>query len=76
MIATEPMKKDAVRQVIETRDMLPLTNQPVYKKYLNIQEKDYPVARWINNCGFYIGCHQDLTKKDLDKIIRILKKVI
>jgi len=58
---------------IETRDMLPLTNQPVYKKIMNINEEDYPVAKWINENGFYIGCHQELTKKDLDTIINVFK---
>jgi dTDP-4-amino-4,6-dideoxygalactose transaminase len=50
---------------IETRDMLPVTNQPVYKKIFQICEEDYPVADWINKNGFYIGCHQDLTKDDI-----------
>ncbi|MBW2965516.1 DegT/DnrJ/EryC1/StrS family aminotransferase, partial [Candidatus Woesearchaeota archaeon] len=61
---------------IETRDMLPITNQPVYRKYLDIKEEDYPVAKWINKGGFYIGCHQDLTKEDLDKIIDVFKTKI
>lgn len=49
---------------IETRGMLPLTNQPVYQAWCN--EEDYPVAKWINESGFYVGCHQDLTGDDLD----------
>lgn len=53
---------------IETRDMLPLTNQPVYKKLLGIRDEDYPVARWINDSGFYIASHQDLKDADLDYI--------
>jgi len=52
---------------IETRDMLPVTNQPVYQDWLN--EDDYPVAKWINQGGLYLGCHQDLTVEDLDWII-------
>ena len=40
---------------VETRDMLPLTNQPYYKEALAINEDDYPVAKWINNNGFYIA---------------------
>lgn len=49
---------------IETRDMMPLINQPVYAS-MNIDPKEYPVADWVNNCGFYVGCHQDLTDNDL-----------
>jgi perosamine synthetase len=47
---------------IETRDMLPLINQPVYR-YMNIDPADYPVADWVNNYGFYIGAHQGLTEE-------------
>jgi perosamine synthetase len=54
---------------IETRDMLPLTNQPIYKKKLRLREGDYPIAKWINQSGFYIGCHQDINKEELDYII-------
>lgn len=52
---------------IETREMLPLTNQPVYTGL--IDETKYPVAQWINRSGFYVGCHQDLTYEDLDTIL-------
>jgi CDP-6-deoxy-D-xylo-4-hexulose-3-dehydrase/perosamine synthetase len=31
----------------------------------------YPVARWVNRQGFYIGCHQGLEKADLDYIIEV-----
>lgn len=56
---------------IETRDMLPLINQPIYQERFNIKPGDYPVADWINANGFYIGCHQDLTQEDLDYMIQI-----
>ena len=53
---------------VETRDMLPLTNQPVYRKVTGWREEDYPVARHINDSGFYVGCHQDLKQGELDYI--------
>lgn len=52
---------------IETRDMLPLTNQPVYAGWLD--RSQYPVAEHINERGFYIGCHQYLTTGDLAYIV-------
>lgn len=55
---------------IETREMLPLTNQPVYEGI--IEPKDYPVANWINNKGFYIGCHAGLSFSNMDYIIQVL----
>ncbi len=56
---------------IETRDMLPLINQPVYAS-MGIQESDYPVASWVNNSGFYIGCHQGFSEKELTYIVDVL----
>jgi perosamine synthetase len=52
---------------IETREMLPLTNQPAYTGWCD--PSHYPVADWINRNGFYIGCHQDLSIDDLDYMI-------
>ncbi|MBQ3441944.1 MAG: aminotransferase class I/II-fold pyridoxal phosphate-dependent enzyme [Selenomonadaceae bacterium] len=54
---------------IETRPMMPLLNQPIYKKLFGDIEKDYPVAEWINHYGFYVGCHHGLERAQLDKII-------
>lgn len=51
---------------IETRDMLPLVNQPCYAGRWN--PDDYPVAQWIDRSGFYVGIHQDLTVADIDHI--------
>lgn len=59
---------------IETRPMLPLLNQPIYRKIFGDIEKDYPVAQYINRHGFYIGCHHGLKDDDLDRIIQCFKK--
>ncbi len=58
---------------IETRDMLPLLNQPVYKKLFGDIEKNYPVAQWVNDNGFYVGCHQKLTKKEMDYMVAVFE---
>ena len=54
---------------VETRDLLPLLNQPIYKKIFGNIEGRYPVAKKINNSGFYIGSHQYITDKDVDYVI-------
>lgn len=51
---------------IETRDMMPITNQPCYKSIIN--EDDFPVAKWINEKGFYIGCNPAMTSGDVKHI--------
>ncbi|MDE1860596.1 MAG: DegT/DnrJ/EryC1/StrS family aminotransferase [Candidatus Micrarchaeota archaeon] len=54
---------------IETRDLLPLLNQPVYiKRFGNIEGK-YPVAKRLDESGFYIGCHQYITDDDIEYIV-------
>ncbi|MDP3542076.1 MAG: DegT/DnrJ/EryC1/StrS family aminotransferase [Elusimicrobiota bacterium] len=54
---------------VETRDMLPLLNQPVYKKLFGDIEAKYPVAKALNRSGFYIGCHQYMTANDADYVV-------
>ncbi len=56
---------------IETRDMLPLINQPFYKELFGDLEKKFPVARWINNSGFYIASHQNLTEIEKEYIVDV-----
>jgi dTDP-4-amino-4,6-dideoxygalactose transaminase len=55
---------------IETRDLMPLISQPHIKKLYNPDVKHYPVAHWINENGFYIGCHQKMGQEELDYIVK------
>ena len=56
---------------IETRDILPLTNQPIYKRIFgNDLEDRYPVAKWINESGFYIGCHSYMSDAEVEFVTR------
>ena len=60
------------RRNIETRPMLSLLNQPVYKEIFGDIEKDYPVAEYIDHNGFYIGCHHGLTDRDLQYVVKVI----
>jgi dTDP-4-amino-4,6-dideoxygalactose transaminase len=55
---------------IETRDLLPLLNQPVYQRMFGKLEAQYPVAKWINESGFYIGCHYYMGDEEVDFIVK------
>lgn len=59
---------------VETREMLPLINQPIYKKLFDFPISAFPVSQWIIENGFYIGCHQDLSDSDLDYIIELFTR--
>ena len=54
--------------------MLPIINQPVVKKGLGDIENQYPVAKWINNNGFYIGSHEKITQEEREYAISVFKE--
>ncbi len=54
---------------IETRDLLPITNQPIYKRLYKNLEEENPVSKWVNNSGFYIGCHSYMSDDQVDFVI-------
>ncbi|MGI8899077.1 MAG: DegT/DnrJ/EryC1/StrS family aminotransferase [Pyrinomonadaceae bacterium] len=55
-------------QGIETRYLLPLINQPIYRQLFGNLDKQYPVAARLNETAFYIGCHPSLTNDDVDYV--------
>lgn len=57
---------------IETRDLLPLINQPVYRSRFNLSPRRYPVSQWLIESGFYIGCHHGLSEADLKYVSSLL----
>jgi len=59
---------------IETRDLLPLLNQPVYQRRFGQVEERYPVARWLNQSGFYIGCHYYMTDDEVEFVVHAFRE--
>lgn len=72
VVKDEP-KRDLVNYLeersIETRDLMPIVNQPVYRKLFGDIENNYPVAKWINENGFYIGCHPYLATEEKQYVV-------
>jgi dTDP-4-amino-4,6-dideoxygalactose transaminase len=56
---------------VETREMLRLSDQPCYKGLWN--PAAYPVAQWINEHGLYIGCHNGLDSRDMERVAEIIR---
>lgn len=54
---------------IETRYVLPLINQPIYRQLFGNLDREYPVAAMLNERAFYIGCHSDMSDDDVDYVI-------
>ncbi len=58
---------------IETRDMLPLIHQPVYRDWLGADAgKRFPVADRLWDRAFYIGCHQHLSSEDRTHVVSLI----
>ena len=58
---------------IETRDMLPLLSQPAYK---DVGWKNYPISRWVYECGFYVGCHHALDPDAIQYVVHVLSETV
>jgi dTDP-4-amino-4,6-dideoxygalactose transaminase len=63
----EPLMAWLNERGIETRDMLPILNQPAYS-YLDPRE--YPVSQWLVESGFYVGVHQNLDPDDVQYVLQ------
>jgi len=51
------------------------TQQPAYSHLRVIYKDKLPVADYVGRNGFYIGCHQYLTKEDLDYIVETFENI-
>lgn len=56
---------------VETRYLLPLINQPVYRQLFGNLDAEYPVAAWLNANAFYIGCHPQMSDSHVDTVIDV-----
>lgn len=56
---------------VETRPFYGLLSQPIYRKIFGDIENRYPVSRWARMNGFFIGCHTELQKKDIDYMLAV-----
>ncbi|UCE27769.1 MAG: DegT/DnrJ/EryC1/StrS family aminotransferase [Candidatus Coatesbacteria bacterium] len=56
---------------VETRPMfgsIP-TQQPSYS-WMGYAPGDFPAAEYVGSRGFYIGCHQNISRDDLDFVVK------
>ena len=54
---------------IETRYLLPLINQPIYRQIFGNLDDEFPVAANLNKNAFYIGCHPDISDEEVEYVI-------
>lgn len=78
-VITRKALRHALEQAgIETRPLFGCipTQQPAYAHLKTKYLGRLPQAEYIGSNGFYIGCHQYLTKKDLDLIIAAVSRIL
>ncbi len=55
---------------VETRYLLPLINQPVYRNLFGNLDAEFPVAARLNRDAFYVGCHPGMSDEDARYVAR------
>jgi dTDP-4-amino-4,6-dideoxygalactose transaminase len=63
-------------QGVETRYLLPLINQPIYRATFGNLDAEYPVAARLNQRAFYVGCHPDMSDEDADHVVAALHSAV
>jgi len=56
---------------VETRYLLPLLNQPIYRDMFGNLDAEYPVAAWLNENAFYVGSHPQIDDADVEYMIGV-----
>jgi len=77
-ISRRKLRTELEKKGIETRPLfgsIP-TQQPAYSYLKNEYEGKLPNADYLGLNGFYIGCHQYLTQKELDYIIKTFRQIL
>lgn len=64
------------RHGVETRPLMPLLTQPIYRKMWGDRSERYPVAHAAQTRGFYVGCHQQLSKTDIEYLARTIEAAV
>ena len=54
---------------VETRYLLPLISQPLYRARFGNLDDQCPVASWLNERAFAIGCHPQITDEEVSWVL-------
>ena len=53
---------------VETRDLFPLVNQPIYRELVGNPEESFPVAWELHKKGLIVGCHDKMSDAELELV--------
>jgi perosamine synthetase len=74
VVARDPSLRDKLvycleERGVETRYLLPLIDQPIYRRLFGDLDEKLPVAARLNKTAFYVGCHPFLKRSELKYIV-------
>jgi CDP-6-deoxy-D-xylo-4-hexulose-3-dehydrase len=78
IISRKKLRLELEKRGIETRPLfgcIPL-HQPAYSYLKKSYQDKLPNAEFAGKNGFYIGCHQYLTKQDLEYVVATFEKIM
>jgi dTDP-4-amino-4,6-dideoxygalactose transaminase len=72
------LRRELENRGIETRPLFGCipTQQPAYSYLKKLYEGKLPVADYVGSNGFYIGCHQYITDKDIEYIGKNFEEIL
>ncbi len=83
IIVDKSIRRDALIKALEDKgiEARPLfgsipTQQPSYRKFKKRYQGKLMVADKLGSQGLYVGCHQYLTRDDLDHIVQGFKELL
>ena len=59
---------------IDTRILLNLTDQPIFKQLYGNRHSDYTFSNMVNNVGFLLPCHHYLKNEEVEYVIESINK--
>ncbi len=77
-ITRRKLRLELEKEGVETRPIFGCipTQQPAYSFLKAKYEGRLPNAEHVGRNGFYIGCHQYLSREDLDYVVKVLEKIL
>jgi len=77
-ISRKELRSRLEKEGVENRPLFGCipTHQPAYAFLKEKYRDKLPNAEYASRNGFYIGCHQYLTKDDLDYVVHVFEKIL
>jgi CDP-6-deoxy-D-xylo-4-hexulose-3-dehydrase len=78
IVSRKSLRKHLEEHGVETRSLFGCipNQQPAYSGYHELYKDNLPNADFVGSNGFYVGCHQYLTKIDLNYMVKVFGEAL